>query len=282
MELASLVADLARPDRVERLVEGYRAVLAQVARVDDGRALARRLDAGGVVMEGAQGALLDADRGFWPHVTPSCTLYTNALALLAEAGVRGGERLGVLRAYGTRHGAGPFVAEEPALGPRLPERHNAANPWQGPMRVGWLDLVLARYAVAAAGGVDALAVTCLDRLAGLGPVRVATAWRWVGDDDAALDRDFVVERAAGEVIVRDLRLPASPARAHQAELALRLASCRPILVELEGWAEARDPRRPERLAPAAAAFVRFVEERLGAPARVVATGPTAGDRLWRD
>ncbi|MFY0535554.1 adenylosuccinate synthetase [Nannocystis pusilla] len=94
-------------------------------------------------------------------------------------------RLGVLRAHGTRHGPGPFVAEDPALD--LPEPHNLPGPWQGPMRVGWFDLVAARLGLTIAGRVDGLVVTHLDRLAGRRQISVCDAWTL---QNGAVVRDF--------------------------------------------------------------------------------------------
>lgn len=71
----------------------------------------------------------------------------------------------VVRAYATRHGAGPFPTE--VSGMAFVGEHNGLGPWQGAFRTGWLDLPLLRYAVDACGGVDSVAVTCLDHLAGL-------------------------------------------------------------------------------------------------------------------
>jgi adenylosuccinate synthase len=85
--------------------------------------------------------------GFWPYVTPSRTGPEQAELLLAEAGAPPPLRLGVLRAYATRHGPGPFVSECAELTACLPERHNEDGLWQGPMRVGHFDLVAARHAL---------------------------------------------------------------------------------------------------------------------------------------
>ncbi|GIH78950.1 adenylosuccinate synthetase [Planobispora longispora] len=110
-----------------------------------------------VVFEGAQGVLLDEWHGFHPHTTWSTTTFDNAFSLLdGEHAVR----LGVLRTYTPRHGPGPLVTEDPELS--LPEPHNRSGPWQGPFRIGHFDAVAHRYALAAAGGVDLLALTHLD------------------------------------------------------------------------------------------------------------------------
>ena len=115
----------------------------------------------GNLLEGAQGVLLDEWRGFHPHTTWSTCTTENALALLE--GFDGAvERIGVLRSYQTRHGAGPFPTEREDLR-RIDEPHNADVGWQGRFRRGWLDLPLTRYALDCSP-VDGLALTHLDRV----------------------------------------------------------------------------------------------------------------------
>ena len=131
-----------------------------------------------VILEGAHGALLDQDHGFVPHVTPSRITRAAAEAALAELGLASTPEVwGVLRAYHTRHGEGPFPSEDAALTARLPEPHNPGDGWSGRFRVGWFDAVLARHALRCAGPIDRLAITCLDRLAGLAPVALVDGWR---------------------------------------------------------------------------------------------------------
>ena len=164
---------------VGELIRAYRSFARRVRLTGDGE-VARLAAAGRVVLEGAQGVLLDEWRGFHPHTTWSTSTFANALDLLSEAGVDADVcRLGVTRTYATRHGAGPFPAEDPSLAPLLPEPHNGTGRWQGAFRVGHLDLVLLRYALEVCGGADALAVTHLDSAAGPARdrLRVATAWR---------------------------------------------------------------------------------------------------------
>ena len=120
----------------------------------DGEYAGRLLREGPCVFEGAQGVLLDEWRGWHPYTTWSTTTFDNVAALCDDF-----RRLGVVRTYTTRHGAGPLVTEAP-LG--LPERHNGTGEWQGAFRVGHFDAVAHAYAAEVAGGVDALAVTHLD------------------------------------------------------------------------------------------------------------------------
>ena len=83
----------------------------------------------------------------------------------------------MLRAYHTRHGEGPFPSEDAALTASLPEPDNREDGPAGRFRVGWFDAVLARHAVAFAGPIDRLAITCLDRVAALPQRAIVEAWR---------------------------------------------------------------------------------------------------------
>ncbi len=114
-----------------------------------------------LVFEGAQGFLLDETYGFHPYNTWTDVSYNNALEQLKGFD---GEivKLGLIRSYMTRHGAGPFVTESKSL--NRPENHNKHNPWQDGWRVGYLDLVAIKYAIDQSGGIDGLVISHLDML----------------------------------------------------------------------------------------------------------------------
>jgi adenylosuccinate synthase len=155
-------------------------------------------DADHAILESAQGALLDRDHGFFPHVTPSRitrrAARDTARALGLDAAL---EVWGVLRAYHTRHGEGPFPSEDRTLAARLPELHNRDDGQAGRFRAGWFDAVLARHAIGFAGPIDHLAVTCLDRVAALPDRAVVAAWREGASafpDDTEREVELDVER----------------------------------------------------------------------------------------
>lgn len=177
-----LTAELGRLDvpAAADLCDAYRAFADAVPFVDSSY-LRRLLRAGRAVFEGAQGILLDQWRGFHPYTTWSSTTFGNAETLLAEAG-ESAIRLGVIRCYMTRHGPGPFVTEDPAL--EFPEPHNRHGMWQGAFRTGHLDAVALRYAMEVTGGVDAVALTHLDRAARQ-PLRLCRSYQI---DGRRLDR----------------------------------------------------------------------------------------------
>lgn len=127
-----------------------------------------------IVFEGAQGLLLDQERGWFPHVTRSHTGIRNVLALAAEGGLDALKVVYATRAYATRHGAGPLPHEQTTLPyPLIVDQTNVPNPYQGTLRFAWLDADLLAKTIRrdlsdnASGAVRleyGLAVTCLDQL----------------------------------------------------------------------------------------------------------------------
>ena len=239
--------------------------VARRIEIVEGEWLARRLEQPGtVIFEGAQGVLLDEWHGFHPYTTWSTTTFANAEALLGEANY-GGEvtRLGVARAYATRHGPGPFVTEDPALAASLPEAHNATNPWQRAFRVGSFDLVATRYALAVAGPVDGLAVTHLDRLAALPAWHVCHAYHY---DGPARDLEGLFEHEG--TTIHAIVARREPDLARQAAITERLSRCRPLYTVVQPADGPRDWR----------AFQTCLEAALGAPVVLTSSGPTAAEK----
>ncbi|TAK24474.1 MAG: adenylosuccinate synthetase [Myxococcaceae bacterium] len=248
-EEAATLDDPAMAEVYAGLLSGF----AAAARVVDGAALGEMLRRpGAVVFEGAQGVLLDEGWGFHPHTTWSDCTGENALAALREHGHEGAvTRWGVVRAYATRHGEGPLVTEDPGLTGRLRDAHNRDDGWQGAFRVGCFDAVTTRYAIEACGGVDALAVTCVDRLRGEPEWKVATAYR-MGDGSR----------------VRSLAMGERGDLGHQEAMtaALREATAEYRVTTREGDEEAH---------------LAAMEEETGARVALVSTGPGARDKRWR-
>ena len=118
-----------------------------------------------VVFEGAQGILLDETYGFAPFHTWSDCTFAKAKLMLRDAGFCGNiMQIGLLRAYTTRHGAGPMVTEDPFLTEYIHDPFNVEGSWQGKFRVGNFDLVAAKYALECAGMIDEVRVNCWKHL----------------------------------------------------------------------------------------------------------------------
>ena len=230
----------------------FRAFADHTTLTDDGY-LPHLLRTDSVVFEGAQGVLLDEWHGFHPYTTWSTTTFANAETLLAEADTAAGTgaaapalRLGVLRSYTTRHGPGPLVTEDPTLDSTLPERHNGHGRWQGAFRLGHFDAVAHRYALAACGGADALALTHLDAPARFPYLSLCETYDLDGDELATL-----------------------PA-AHPGDLARQSALTAALLRTRPG--RTRTPGRGTR------AWTEAVEDALGTPVLLTSHGPRSTDK----
>jgi len=205
------VLDLRHPARVRQLVErGVEHANGQLARFTDRRADAeatmqlleritprllslsedvglcvhQAIESGAaVLLEGAQGSLLDIDHGTYPFVTSSNTTSGGAATGAGIAPTAIDAVLGVVKAYTTRVGHGPLPTEIPgALGERIRELGNEFGAVTGrPRRCGWFDAVVVRYATRV-NGLSGLAVTKLDVLDSLDRIAICTGYR-VGDDE---------------------------------------------------------------------------------------------------
>lgn len=206
-----------------------------------------------VFLEGAQGAMLDIDLGTYPYVTSS---NTHVGGLLAGCGLapRDLDRVtGVVKAYCTRVGAGPFPTEETGdVGSLLRERGHEYGATTGrPRRCGWFDAVAARYAIAM-NGVEDVTLTKADVLTGLDEVKVCVAYRMEGVELSS----FPVTSA--------------------------LSRIEPSYRVFPGWrGDFREARRAEDLPSNLSAFIAFLESCLGARVSAVSTGPERGQFLRR-
>jgi adenylosuccinate synthase len=205
-----------------------------------------------VLFEGAQGALLDVDHGTYPFVTSSNTVAGQAAAGSGLGPKGPGYVLGIVKAYTTRVGEGPFPTElDDAVGRHLSDVGKEVGVVTGrPRRCGWFDAVLTRQSVAL-NGVDGVALTKLDVLDGLPTLKICVGYQGAG---ARLDY-----------------LPAG-LRA-QAGLA-------PIYEEMEGWSQSTRGARSFRDLPAQAVkYVSRLEELIGAPAVLLSTSPDREDTI---
>ncbi len=199
-----------------------------------------------VLFEGAQGALLDVDHGTFPYVTSS---NSSGVGVSSGSGVPGRyihQVIGVVKAYTTRVGGGPFPTEQDnAVGEHLRTRGNEyGTVTRRPRRCGWFDAVAARY-TARLSGVDHLAVTLLDVLSGLPELKVCTAYRIDG---------------------RQLR--SFPSHAQDLEQA------EPVYETLPGWQEdISGVRRLEDLPAAARDYLDCLSRLIGRPVKLVSVGP---------
>ncbi|HEY9022918.1 MAG TPA: adenylosuccinate synthetase [Burkholderiaceae bacterium] len=237
-------------DLATRWLAQAQQLARQVAPADEAVVAARLQREGTLLFEGAQGVLLDESRGFHPHTTWSDVRPAAAEGVLAAAGVHAPVlRLGIVRAYATRHGAGPLPTHDAALDAHA-EPHNGDAGWQGRFRRGHPDALLLRYAVEAAGPLDGLLVSHLDALDRGAPLRWCASYRAAPDDDAPLCERDAVDTAR----IVGLRLGRFADLSHQERLTRLLEQARP---EYDAAPIASADALLERLAATAGCAVRF-------------------------
>ncbi len=218
------------------------------------RALARGEQ---VLLEGAQGTLLDLDHGSYPFVTSSNPVAGGACTGGGVGPLQVDEVIGVMKAYSTRVGAGPYPTElEDGVGRGIAERGNEVGTVTGrPRRVGWFDAVPLRYAVAV-NSVSSIMLNKLDILSGIDTLRVCVAY----DIDGRRVETWPSSGAA-------------------------LARATPIYDDYPGWSEPLNGVRSLTDLPEnARRYVTAIEEYAGVPIVLVSVGPERTqtiERAWR-
>ena len=238
----------AEPIDVDRVVEDYVDFDRRIDPfVTDTTALLHRALADGkrVLAEGAQGSLLDVDHGTYPFVTSSHPTAGGCCTGLGVPPTAVDRVIGIVKAYSTRVGNGPFPTElEDETGETLRSVGHEFGATTGrPRRCGWLDLPALAYATRINGFTD-LAVTKLDVLAGLGEIQVCTAYEIDG--------------------VRTDRFPTDLAT---------LGRAVPVYETLPGFGDVAGANSMDDLPPQARDYLQFVSDRLGVPVSTVGTGP---------
>src|SRR5437762_2212987 len=208
-----------------------------------------------ILFEGAQGTMLDIDHGTYPYVTSSNASIGGVCTGLGVPPKAIGAVLGVVKAYTTRVGEGPFPTELTGqMGNLLRDSGNEYGAVTGrPRRCGWYDAVAARYGVRI-NGLDALALTKLDVLDGLDTIDICTAYRSAGRTLADFPSDVT-----------------------------QLAACEPLYETMPGWSKpTKGMRRFSELPEAARRYVARLEEVSGVPAAIISTGSERDDTIVRE
>jgi len=211
-------------------------------------------DGKSVLFEGAQGSLLDLDHGTFPYVTSS---NSSALGMPAGCGVPAkfvDKFIGVIKAYTTRVGAGPFpVEQDNDTGQYIRDKGNEYGTTTGrPRRCGWFDAVPVAYGVTI-GGIDEIALMHLDTLSGLKELKICRAYEIDGKEATFF--------------------PANVAR---------LSLAKPVYETLPGWSEELTEASDFKDLPVNAQnYVRKVEEYIGKPITFVGVGPKRSQTIFR-
>ncbi len=203
-----------------------------------------------VLLEGAQGAMLDIDHGTYPYVTSSTTVSAGACSGLGLSPGDIGRVTGIAKAYCTRVGNGPFPSED--FGPdgeKMRERgHEYGTTTGRPRRCGWFDAVAMRHAVRI-NGVSSVALMKLDVLDGFDEIKVCTAYEFEGRriEHVPYDLDMV----------------------------------EPVYTVFKGWDRTEGVRSFDDLPPEAIEYITVLEELIGAKIGIISTSPEREDTIVR-
>jgi adenylosuccinate synthase len=246
----------AEPMDIETIVTDYVAFGQQLGKfIANSAAVLRNALAAKerILFEGGQGAMLDVDHGTYPFVTSSMV---TACGVPGGAGVSPkslGTVVGIVKAYSSRVGAGPFPTEQDnATGELIRERgHEFGTTTGRPRRCGWLDTFAVRFA-SDLSGVDEVAIMLLDVLSGFDELKICTGYTFKGQPMTDYDPTL-------------------------------LAQATPVYETLPGWSEDITAAKSfTNLPDNAQAYVRRVEELLGRPASIVSIGPERDQTIIRD
>jgi adenylosuccinate synthase len=205
-----------------------------------------------VLFEGAQGTLLDLDHGTYPYVTSSNPTSAGACIGSGVGPTRINKVVGVIKAYTTRVGAGPFPTELlDEAGDEIRSKGKEFGTTTGrPRRCGWYDAVIARY-TARINGIDAFAVTKLDVMGGLDTIKICTGYKF------------------GEQILQEFPLSQKV-----------LEQCVPVYEEMPGWQEdISNVKTFEELPEAAKNYLNKIKELAGVDLFLVAVGPRRDETI---
>lgn len=205
-----------------------------------------------ILAEGAQGTLLDIDFGSYPFVTSSNTICAGACTGLGLAPHSIGKVFGIVKAYCTRVGSGPFPTElEDATGQKMRDIGREYGSTTGrPRRCGWLDLVALKYAIMV-NGVDEIILTKADVLDTFETLKVATAYKVNGKltQEMPFDTDAKIE---------------------------------PVYKEIKGWNTCITSCKADSDLPAELIdYIRFIENETGVPVSIVSVGPERNSTVFR-
>ena len=210
-----------------------------------------------VLFEGAQATFLDLDHGTYPFVTSSNTVSGTAASGSGLGPSAAGFVLGIVKAYTTRVGSGPFPTElEDAIGQRLGERgHEFGTVTGRKRRCGWFDAVLTRQSCAISG-VTGIALTKLDVLDGFETVKICIGYKLTGKDGVTRELDYFPSHAADQAAVV------------------------PVYEEMPGWSETTAGARSWAQLPAQAIkYIQRVQELIETPVALVSTSPEREDTI---
>jgi adenylosuccinate synthase len=258
-EKESLLEKVITLEKVKKeILSKYKTLVSQIKEyVTDTELLINKVVAENkdVILESAQGTLLDVDFGTYPYVTSSNPIAGGACVGSGLGPTKIDSVLGIVKAYTTRVGEGPFPTElDDSVGRALREKGKEFGATTGrPRRCGWFDALVVRHSVRV-NGLDRLALTKIDVLDGISPLKICVGYRY-----------------------KNKILKEYP---HSREI---INNCRPVYIQMPGWKEpTRGVHKFEKLPANAKKYLKKIEELVGAKIAIISMGRSREETIVMD
>lgn len=238
-----------------------------------------------IIYEGSQGLLLDVKYGLRPNTTLLDTTVNHAMRIvdrikrkhrdMVTEGHINVNKVGVAKAYYTRHGKGVFPTENYKMNLTMYDANQEKTFWNGEIRFGWFDAVLFRYAQRI-NNVNEVYLSSLDVLEGMGPLKVCNSYQYTGfvDDEFEKLFDYYVDYR-NRVIITDIKCTCKNISAY-------LKNVEPIYIEVEGFMNAvvEDENGKKILSDGCKNYVRTISSVVHLPITLISYGPTRDEKLF--
>ena len=222
------------------------------------------------IFEGAQGLLIDGTYGIKPNTTFLDT--TNHFALEISFLKDSITKVGIAKAFTSRHGMGVFPTESVEVADKVTDENQEETFWNGKIRFGWFDAVLFRYAQSI-NQVDELYLSSLDKLSCFETIKVCNEYIYNGIVDENFKKIFDYIEADGCIIITDIK-------ANDDNLIFYLQQCTPKYIEVDGWnSDISNISEKELLPGKCIEYVELLEDLTGLPVTLVSVGPTREKKI---
>ena len=223
------------------------------------------------IFEGSQGLLIDGTYGIKPNTTFLDT--TNHFALDISYYRDNITKVGIAKAFNSRHGLGIFPTESSDLNEKISDENQDESFWNGKIRFGWFDAVLFRYAQSI-NQVDELYLSSLDKLDGFETIKVCNEYLYNGIVDERFDELFTYFISAdGKITITDIK-------GNGEDLGKYLERCVPIYIDVRGWkSDISNISDKCKLPNECLNYILLLEKLIKLPITVVSVGPTRNNKI---
>lgn len=224
-----------------------------------------------VIFEGSQGLLIDKDFGIKPNTTFLDT--TNSFALDISYYRDNIHKIGIAKAFASRHGFGVFPTESIEVSSKITDENQDSSFWNGKIRFGWFDAVLLRYAQKI-NNVDELYLSSLDKLDSFETIKICNEYIYNGTIDDSFKNIFEFEvLGKNEVIITDIKK-------NDDALSIYLEKCIPKYISIEGWnSDISNISDKSYLPPECLEYISTLEKLTHLPISVISVGPTRENKI---